>query len=52
MERIIRAVADETRARGAKRVTPSHLYIPLGRENELHLDCPDHRLHIPLLNGS
>jgi hypothetical protein len=27
MDRIIKAVADETKARGAKRVTPSHLYV-------------------------
>jgi hypothetical protein len=29
MDRIIKAVADETKARGARRVTPSHLYVPL-----------------------
>ena len=28
MDRIIKAVADETKARGARRVTPSHLYVP------------------------
>lgn len=32
MDRIIKAVADETRARGARRVTPSHLYFPLCEE--------------------
>jgi hypothetical protein len=29
MDRIIKAVADETKAGGAKRVTPSHLYVRL-----------------------
>lgn len=29
MDRIIKAVAHETKARGAKRVTPSHLYVRL-----------------------
>ena len=29
MDRIIKAVADETKARGARRVTPSHLYVSL-----------------------
>jgi hypothetical protein len=29
MDRIIKAVADETKSRGARRVTPSHLYGPL-----------------------
>ena len=29
MDRIIKAVADETKARGARRVTPSHLYVTL-----------------------
>jgi hypothetical protein len=27
MDRIIKAVADETKSRGARRVTPSHLYV-------------------------
>jgi hypothetical protein len=31
MDRIIKAVADETKSRGAKRVTPSHLYVSLDR---------------------
>jgi Dr1-associated corepressor len=31
MDRIIKAVANETKARGAKKVTPSHLYYSLWR---------------------
>jgi hypothetical protein len=42
MDRIIKAVADETRARGARRVTPSHLYVPLG-EGEISLSIVPHK---------
>jgi Dr1-associated corepressor len=37
MDRIIKAVADETRARGARRVTPSHLYVPLLMGGEMSI---------------
>ena len=41
MDRIIKAVSDETRARGARRVTPSHLYVPLG-DGEISLSIVPH----------
>jgi hypothetical protein len=41
MDRIIKAVSDETRARGARRVTPSHLYVPLG-EGEISFSIVSH----------
>jgi len=41
MDRIIKAVAEETRSRGARRVTPSHLYVALdGGESSLSIVSP------------
>jgi len=39
MDRIIKAVADETKARGARRVTPSHLYVPLKVPGIMVVNC-------------